>query len=72
MPTVSVELRNVAGTEAALGWASAHTIVVHRPEVMRAAVVWGSTALSCCRSRSAVVSAMTFVTSHIVMRRKAD
>jgi hypothetical protein len=44
MPTVSVELRNVAGTEAALGWASAHTIVVHRPEVMRAAVVWGSTA----------------------------
>jgi organic hydroperoxide reductase OsmC/OhrA len=32
MPTVSVELRNVAGTEAALGWAGAHTIVVDRPE----------------------------------------
>jgi organic hydroperoxide reductase OsmC/OhrA len=32
MPTVAVELRNVAGTEAALGWAGAHTIVVDRPE----------------------------------------
>ena len=32
MPTVSVELRNVADTEAALGWAGAHTIVVDRPE----------------------------------------
>jgi hypothetical protein len=32
MPMVSVELRNVAGTEAALGWAGAHTIVVDRPE----------------------------------------
>ncbi len=32
MPTVSVELSNVAGTEAALGWAGAHTIVVDRPE----------------------------------------
>lgn len=27
-----VELRNVAGTEAALGWAGGHTIVVDRPE----------------------------------------
>ena len=65
MPTVSVELRNVAGTEAALGWAGAHTIVVHRPEVMRAAVVSGSRALNCWRSRSAVVSATTFVTSRM-------
>jgi hypothetical protein len=32
MPTVSVESRNVAGTEAALGCVSAHTIVVDRPE----------------------------------------
>jgi organic hydroperoxide reductase OsmC/OhrA len=32
MPTVSVELRNVAGTEAALGWAGAHTVVIDRPE----------------------------------------
>src|SRR5215470_13621782 len=32
MPTVSVQLRNVAGAEAALGWAGAHTIVVDRPE----------------------------------------
>jgi organic hydroperoxide reductase OsmC/OhrA len=32
MPTVSVELRNVARTEAALGWAGAHTIVDDRPE----------------------------------------
>jgi len=32
MPTVSVELRNVAGTEAAMGWAGAHTLVVDRPE----------------------------------------
>jgi len=28
MSSVTVELRNVAGTEAALGWAGAHTIVV--------------------------------------------
>jgi hypothetical protein len=32
MPTVSVKLRNVAGTEAASGWAAAHTVVVDRPE----------------------------------------
>jgi organic hydroperoxide reductase OsmC/OhrA len=29
---IGVELRNVAGTEAALGWAGAHTLVVDRPE----------------------------------------
>ena len=28
MSSVTVELRNIAGTEAALGWAGAHTIVV--------------------------------------------
>ena len=27
-----VELRNVAGTEAAVGWAGGHTVVVDRPE----------------------------------------
>lgn len=27
-----VELRNVAGTEAAVGWAGGHTLVVDRPE----------------------------------------
>jgi organic hydroperoxide reductase OsmC/OhrA len=32
MSSVTVELRNIAGTEAALGWAGAHTIVVDRPE----------------------------------------
>lgn len=32
MPAVTVELRNVEGTEAALGWAGTHTIVVDRPE----------------------------------------
>ena len=32
MPEVNVELRNIAGTEAALGWAGAHAIVVDRPE----------------------------------------
>ena len=32
MPSVSIELRNIAGTEAALGWAGAHTVVVDRPE----------------------------------------
>lgn len=30
MSTMTVELRNIAGTEAALGWAGAHTIVVDR------------------------------------------
>jgi organic hydroperoxide reductase OsmC/OhrA len=29
---IVVELRNVAGTEAALGWAGAHTLVVDRPD----------------------------------------
>lgn len=32
MVAVSVELRNVEGTEAAMGWAGGHTIVVDRPE----------------------------------------
>jgi organic hydroperoxide reductase OsmC/OhrA len=32
MAEVTVELRNVEGTEAALGWAGAHTIVVDRPD----------------------------------------
>jgi organic hydroperoxide reductase OsmC/OhrA len=32
MTVISVDLRNVAGTEAALGWAGAHTLVVDRPE----------------------------------------
>lgn len=31
MQTSSIEIRNVAGTEAALGWAGAHTIVIDRP-----------------------------------------
>jgi organic hydroperoxide reductase OsmC/OhrA len=32
MASFTVELRNIAGTEAALGWAGAHTIVVDRPD----------------------------------------
>jgi len=32
MATMTVELRNIAGTEAALGWAGGHTLVVDRPE----------------------------------------
>jgi len=32
MTEVSVELRNIAGTEAAVGWAGSRTIVVDRPE----------------------------------------
>ena len=32
MVKVIVELRNVEGTEAAMGWAGGHTIVVDRPE----------------------------------------
>lgn len=27
-----IELRNVAGTEAAMGWAGGHTVVIDRPE----------------------------------------
>ncbi|MEO0523106.1 MAG: hypothetical protein AAF088_09335 [Pseudomonadota bacterium] len=30
MPDVSMHLRSVAGTEAAMGWAGSHTIVVDR------------------------------------------
>jgi organic hydroperoxide reductase OsmC/OhrA len=32
MVSVTVELRNVEGTEAAMGWAGGHTMVVDRPE----------------------------------------
>lgn len=32
MVATTVELRNVEGTQAALGWAGGHTIVVDRPE----------------------------------------
>lgn len=32
MVPVTVQLRNVEGTEAAMGWAGGHTIVVDRPE----------------------------------------
>jgi len=32
MAQMTVELRNIEGTEAALGWAGAHTLVVDRPE----------------------------------------
>jgi organic hydroperoxide reductase OsmC/OhrA len=32
MAQMTVELRNIAGTEATLGWAGAHTLVVDRPE----------------------------------------
>ena len=32
MVSMTVELRNVAGTEAAMGWAGGHTIIVDRPE----------------------------------------
>ena len=32
MGQMTVELRNIAGTQAALGWAGAHTLVVDRPD----------------------------------------
>lgn len=32
--SMTVNLRNVPGTEAALGWASGHTVVIDRPEGM--------------------------------------
>ena len=32
MVSMTVELRNIEGTEAAMGWAGGHTIVVDRPE----------------------------------------
>jgi organic hydroperoxide reductase OsmC/OhrA len=32
MASMTVELRNVEGTQAAMGWAGGHTIVVDRPE----------------------------------------
>ena len=32
MPTISVTLRNIPATEAAIGWAGSHTVVVDRPE----------------------------------------
>ncbi len=32
MAEISVSLRNIPGTEAALGWAGGHTLVIDRPE----------------------------------------
>ena len=32
MAQMTVELRNIGGTEAALGWAGGHTLVVDRPD----------------------------------------
>ena len=32
MASMTIELRNIEGTEAAMGWAGAHTVVVDRPE----------------------------------------
>lgn len=32
MASVTVELRNVEGTQAAMGWAGGHTLIVDRPE----------------------------------------
>jgi len=32
MPTMSVSLRNVPGTKAAMGWAGGHTLVIDRAE----------------------------------------
>lgn len=32
MPTTTVELRSIAGTDAAMGWAGGHTVVVDRPD----------------------------------------
>ena len=32
MSTMSVSLRNVPGTKAAMGWAGGHTLVIDRPE----------------------------------------
>lgn len=32
MASVTVELRNVEDTQAAMGWAGAHTVIVDRPE----------------------------------------
>jgi uncharacterized OsmC-like protein len=32
MPEITVQLRNVHGTEAALGWAGSHTLIVDRAE----------------------------------------
>ena len=32
MPSMTVELRNVEGTQAAMGWAGGHTLVVDRAE----------------------------------------
>jgi organic hydroperoxide reductase OsmC/OhrA len=32
MAEITVQLRNVHGTEAALGWAGSHTLIVDRPE----------------------------------------
>ena len=63
MPTVSVELRNVAGTEAALGWAGARRIVVDRPEGHAGGRRLGFNGAQLLAPTIGGFSAMTFVTS---------
>ena len=65
MPSTTVELRNIAGTEASVGWARAHTVVVDRPDGKAGDAASGSTGPNSWHSRLAAVSAMTCVTSRM-------
>ena len=47
MTTITVQLRSIPDTEAAIGWAEGHTIVVDRSDGKPAAWGWGSMAANC-------------------------
>ena len=59
MVSMTVELRNVEGTEAAMGWAGDHTIVVDRPPGKAGGEDSASMGRSCSRWQSEGVSATT-------------
>lgn len=59
MTTMTVQLRSIPDTAAAVGWAGSHTIVVDRPAGRAGARGSASTAASCWHWRSVDASATT-------------
>jgi len=52
MASTTVELRNVEGTQAAMGWAGGHTLIVDRPEGRAGGMGLGFNGLPSSSSRS--------------------
>ena len=59
MTTMTVQLRSIPDTKAALGWAEGHTIVVDRPDGKAGGMGSDSMVVSCLASLSEAASATT-------------